>query len=271
MDKIKTICPAKINLYLKVLDKRADGYHNIETSFQLIDLSDKMSFELSKDNISISSNERFLCGKNNTIYRSVLKIKKMFNIDNGVKININKKIPIGAGLGGGSSNAASTIVALNNLWNLNLDEKELIDIGKAIGADVPLFIYGKNSIGRGIGEKLKFADSIQDNLLIIQPDIHNSTKKMFEALDKSKKENNFFSNSIQNDFWNVFIKNNKDISYFYNKNSKDYKLNLTGTGSCMYIRYNNEEELNKILKKIPANWRFFFCKPLQYSPICYIK
>ena len=270
MKKIKTLCPAKINLYLKVLDKRKDGYHNIDTSFQLIDLADEMSFEICEKDIFIDSNQDFLCGKHNTIYQSAKKIKQMFGIKNGIKINIEKKIPIGAGLGGGSSNAASTIVALKSLWGINADTSDLIDIAKSIGADVPLFIYGKNSSGRGIGEKLKFTDSIKENLFLIQPDLHNSTKDMFNELDMYRENNNFIAESEQNDFWDIFIKRDSTIRNFYEQNSLEYNLNLSGTGSCIYIRYNKKEELNKILKKIPSNWRFFFCKPLQYSPICYI-
>ncbi len=270
MKIIKTLCPAKINLYLKVLDKREDGYHNIDTSFQLIDLADEMSFEISEKNIYLSSNEDFLSDENNTIYKSAKKIKKMFNIKNGVKINIEKNIPVGAGLGGGSSNAASTIVALKNLWDLDINTADLINIAKSIGADVPFFIYGKNSIGSGIGEKLKFTNSIKENLLLIQPDIHNSTKEMFNQYDKRKEKNIIFANSEQNDFWDIFITRSSAVKDFCEQVSKDCELNLTGTGSCMYVRYNNEEELNKILKKIPSNWRFFLCKPLQYSPICYI-
>ena len=270
MKKINTQSPAKINLYLRVLGKRHDGYHDIATSFQLIDLFDEMSFEVTKNEISVNSSQDFLNGEDNTIYKAAKRFKELFNINTGIKININKNIPIGAGLGGGSSNAASTMVALNRLWDINLDTENLIDIAKDIGADVPLFIFGKNSIGRGIGEKLKSTDPIEDNLLLIQPDIHNSTQEMFTELDKSKEENGFTINSNQNDFWDIFIKRDSTVRNFYEQNSLDYNLNLSGTGSCIYIRYNKKEELNKILKKIPSNWRFFFCKPLQYSPICYI-
>ena len=119
MNKIKTKCPAKINLYLKVLNKRVDGYHNLETSFQLIDLADDMSFEVCDKDVSIASNKDFLCNTENTVFRSAHKIKGLFKVNDGVKIHINKRIPIGAGLGGGSSNAASTIVALNSLWTVS--------------------------------------------------------------------------------------------------------------------------------------------------------
>ena len=271
MNKIKTRCPAKINLYLKVLNKRVDGYHNLETSFQLIDLADDISFEVCDKDISIASNKDFLCNTENTVFKSAQKIKSLFKVNDGVKIHINKRIPIGAGLGGGSSNAASTIVALNSLWKLNLGIAELINIGKEIGADVPFFICGKNSLAKGIGEKLKDTDSIKDNILLIKPNIHNSTKKMFDEIDLHRESDNFKTSSSQNDFWDIFLRKNNTVKKFYNENNKEYDLNLTGTGSCIYVTYDEKKELNKILKKIPSNWRLFFCKPLQYSPICYIR
>ena len=156
MNHIKTQCPAKINLFLRVLDKRIDGYHNIETSFQLVDLYDLMSFEKTASEIIIESNEDLLRGEDNTIYASALKIKEcLSNKKYGVKINIHKNIPTGSGMGGGSSNAASTIIALNKLWNLNLSEKKLGTIAKEIGADVPFFMFGKNALGSGIGDELQ--------------------------------------------------------------------------------------------------------------------
>ena len=139
-----------------------------------------------------------------------------------------------------------------------------------IGADVPLFIYGKNSIGKGIGEKLEFTESIKENLLLICPDIQNSTKEMFDELDILRIKNKLIVNSDQNDFWDVYISRSKQVEDFYNNFSQDYELNLSGSGSCIYLRFNKKNEIDKILKKIPTNWRLFFCKPLQYSPICYI-
>lgn len=270
MSMIKTECPSKLNLFLKVGSKRNDGYHEIETSFQLIDLTDQMTFEICDRDIVIESDEELLRGTDNTIYKSAEKLKKMFNVSNGAKINIKKNIPLGAGLGGGSSNAATTIVALNRLWNLSLEKKDMFDLAKNIGADVPLFIYGKNSIGKGIGEKLEFTESIKENLLLICPDIQNSTKEMFDELDILRIKNKLIVNSDQNDFWDAYISRSKQVEDFYNNYSQDYELNLSGSGSCIYLRFNKKNEIDKILKKIPTNWRLFFCKPLQYSPICYI-
>ena len=270
MNHIKTQCPAKINLFLRVLDKRIDGYHNIETSFQLIDLYDLISFEKTTDEIIIESNKDYLKSKDNTIYASAIKVKEYLSDKKyGVKINIKKNIPTGSGMGGGSSNAASTIIALNKLWDLNLSKERLSKIAKEIGADVPFFMFGKNALGNGIGDELQEVSSIGDNILIIDPLIHNSSKNMFSLLKQRKEIKN---NSLykQNHFFDVFVESNKEVKDFVKKFNKDYVINLTGSGSCMFICYKNDEEITQIIKKIPSKWRLFFCKPLQYSPICYI-
>jgi len=271
MMKIDINSPAKINLYLKVLDQNIDGYHNIETSFQYIDLYDYMSFEKTDDGISIESTEPFLEKKNNTIYRSAKLLLNKSKQRYGVNIKIEKNIPIGAGLGGGSSNAASTIIALNKLWDINIDKSELFEIGKKIGADVPFFLYGKNAKAKGIGDQFELNDPIEEKILLIDPRINNPSGEMFHLLDLWRENNKEKSNDTQNSFWDIFLNQNKEIEEFYLQASLNYDLKLSGSGSCMFITYKTEEDLKEILKKIPTNWRFFFCKPLQYSPICYIK
>ena len=268
MNFIETQCPAKINLFLRVLNKRIDGYHNIETSFQLVDLCDLMSFERTTDEIIIESNKDFLRGQDNTIFTSASKIKEyLSDKEYGVKISIQKNIPTGSGMGGGSSNAASTIIALNKLWDLNLSK--LSKIAKEIGADVPFFMFGKNALGSGIGDELQETSSIKKNILIIDPLIHNSSKNMFSLLKEWKEIKNK-SLYKQNHFFDVFVESNKEVKDFVKKFNKDYVINLTGSGSCMFICYKDDEEITQIIKKIPSKWRLFFCKPLQYSPICYI-
>jgi len=271
MKEIDTKSPAKINLYLKILNKTVGGYHNIETSFQYIDLYDFLNFKESKNDISISSNNPVFKNNNNTVFQAASKMKEYSNNSSGVSIKIEKNIPMGSGLGGASSNAASTILALNKLWGLGLSDGELLGIGKDIGADVPFFIFGKNALGKGIGEILINTESIKNNIFIIDPKIHNSSKEMFALYDLWKKDNKDINDDPQNSFWSIFLKENNKIQKFYDKNINNYELKLSGSGSCMYIEYEKKHEIDEILKKIPSNWRFFLCKPLQYSPICYIK
>ena len=270
---LTTKSPAKINLYLHILDKRDDGYHNIKTHLQLIDIYDHIKFKTSKNrNIYIKSKESYLNNKDNTIYNAAKKLQnyQKRNSFKGVEIEVDKNIPIGSGLGGASSNAASTLIVLNKLWNLNLSEDKLMRIATTIGADVPFFVYGKNAFGEGIGEKLKEVDVISDKILIFNPNIHCSTKKMFSLHDKFLKNNKNISLSNQNHFWNIYLDINPNIKNFITNNQLEEKINLSGSGSCMFIKYKNKQDVDKIIEKMPSNWRLFFSKPLQYSPICYI-
>ena len=272
MDEIVTKCPAKINLHLQILDKRRDGYHNIRTHFQLIDIFDYLKFGSNKNgNIIIKSKETYLNDKNNTIYVAAEKLQNLMSDNKGVSIEVKKNIPAGSGLGGASSNAASTLIALNKIWRLNLNLHELTRIAESIGADVPFFMYGKNAVGEGIGEKLEEINVISKKIFLITPNIHASTKEMFNLYDKSKNSVKYSALNKQNNFWNVFLNQNPCIEEFIFSNNLENKINLSGSGSSLFIFYEDESEIDKILKKIPRNWRLFFCKPLQYSPICYIK
>ena len=274
MSEVLIKSPAKINLYLQILDKRDDGYHNIKTHLQLIDIYDHIKFKVSKNRgIYIKSKESYLNNEDNTIYNAAKKLQKYQKRNSfyGVEIEIDKNIPVGSGLGGASSNAASTLIVLNKLWNLNLSEDKLMKIGATIGADVPFFVYGKNAFGEGIGEKLKEVDVVPEKILIFNPNIHCSTKKMFNLYDKFLKNNKNISLSNQNHFWNIYLDKNPKIKDFIINNQLEQKINLSGSGSCMFIKYKNKKDIDKIIEKMPSNWRLFFCKPLQYSPICYIE
>ncbi len=201
---MKFLSPAKLNLNLRVISKRIDGYHNLETTFQFID----------------------------------------------------------AGLGGGSSNAATTLIALNKIWDLDLSREELAKIGKPLGADIPIFIYGKNAIAEGIGDVFLDVEFRKNKFLLICPNIEVSTGEMFRKLKIDK-----LSSKHQNSFLDTLLRENKSIEEFYASNISDYDLKLSGTGSTLFIEYDKKDDLKKILQKIPKNWRFFFCEGLQYSPL----
>jgi len=147
---------AKINLYLKIGKKLKKGYHNIQSVMQSVVLHDNISFEsLSEDKIIVESNNQDLEGKNNLAYKAALILKDKFKVNKGIRIFIEKNIPMSAGLGGGSSNAANTLVTLNKSWDLNLNQKKLISFALEIGSDVPFFVSGKTALVEGIGDKIK--------------------------------------------------------------------------------------------------------------------
>ena len=259
---MKFLSPAKLNLNLRVISKRNDGYHNLETTFQLINLFDEISFEESNKSFGFSCDGFDIEPENNLIFKSLNAIKRYCNVDKGIKIHLKKIIPAGAGLGGGSSNAATTLIALNKIWDLNLSTEELVSIGKGLGADVPIFIYGKNAVATGIGDIFLDIELRKNKYLLICPDIEVSTTEMFKKLRIHEVDP-----KLQNSFLDTLLKEYKSIEEFYKSFVNDYDLKLSGTGSTFFIEYDNKDELGKIFQKIPKNWRFFFCEGLQYSPL----
>lgn len=184
MKKIKIEAYAKINLSLDVLRRREDGYHEVRMIMQQVDLKDIIQIEEYKDGIIIETNESELpTDSTNLAYKAWYILSKRFNINRGVKIKIEKNIPIAAGLAGGSSDAAAVLKGLNELWNLNLKEKDLMEIGLEIGADVPYCIMGGTALAEGIGEKLTRLKSFKNKLVLIaKPSIQVSTAYVYRNL-----------------------------------------------------------------------------------------
>ena len=267
-----TFSPAKINLFLKVNKKRSDGFHNIESRFQLINLFDEITIKKTNNkNISLKSNIRNKSFLNkNIILDACFKLQEAVGEDLGCEITVIKNIPMGAGLGGGSSNAASTLVGLNDLFKLNLSRIELTRLGAELGADIPFFINGKNANVSGFGEILSPCDSINSKILLIYPNINVSTKEMFDELQAQRKlqvDKKIYAK--HNDFQDIFNKKFPMISDFFSQSEEEFNLEftITGTGSSHFCFYKNEFEISEFVKKIPNNWRFFNVEPLQYSPI----
>jgi len=259
---MKFLSPAKLNLNLRVISKRRDGYHDLETTFQFINLFDEILFEESDGSFDISCDGIKIELKNNLIFKSLNAIKEFCKVDKGIKIHLKKNIPIGAGLGGGSSNAATTLIALNKIWGLNLSKEKLASIGKGLGADVPIFIHGKNAIATGVGDVLCDIKLKKTKFLLVCPNIEVSTSEMFRKLKISKLDHKH-----QNSFLDILLKEYKSIEKFYFSLINQFDLKLSGTGSTLFLIYKDKGELEKILQKIPKNWRFFFCEGLQYSPL----
>ena len=206
----------------------------------------------------------------NIILDAFFKLQEAVDEDLGCEVTVIKNIPMGAGLGGGSSNAASTLVGLNNLFKLNLSHIKLSQLGAELGADIPFFINGKNANVSGFGEILSPCDSINSKILLIYPNINVSTKEMFDELQVQRKiQVNKKIYAKHNDFQDIFNKKFPVISDFFSQSEEEFNLEfaITGTGSSHFCFYKNELEISEFVKKIPNNWRFFNVEPLQYSPI----
>ena len=275
MNSIQLKSRAKINLSIDVLGKREDGYHLVEMIMQTIDLFDKIKiFSLKEDTIIIESNSLDIpLDSANIVYKAADLIKKQYNIKEGVKIIIEKNIPIAAGMAGGSSNAAAVLVGLNQLWQLNLSENKLKELGLKLGADVPFCIGGQTALAENIGEKLTKIDGLSENIFILvcKPELFVSTKEIYEEIDSKiieKRPNNKLliqllkENKIQqiaDNMYNVLEEVTrekypviKEIEKIMMENDALGSM-MSGSGPTVFGLYRNREDAenckNKLLKK----------------------
>ena len=270
MNKITIACPAKLNLNLSVLKKKNNGMHEINSQFQLINLFDEMKIEKTNSRLlDVSTNiGSSINGEKNIVYQAINELSNYIGRQIFCNITIKKNIPLGGGLGGGSSNAAGALIGVNVLFKLGLSSKDLIKIGKKVGADVPFFIFGKNAHASGTGDVLTEAKSSSKKYLLLFPQIHSSTKELFNQWDGlSKDSQNRILKNEENTFLPLFLQNNQGIKESFNELNDLCSLRLSGTGSTMFFIYENKSEIKKTLKKIPSKWRHSFCEPLQCSPL----
>ena len=179
--------PAKLNLFLHIVGRRNDGYHLLQTAFQFLEHSDELEIKPTSNNkIYLSRNYEGIDAENDLIMRAARLLQSKSGTNHGAEIHVNKILPMGGGLGGGSSNAATTLVALNCLWQLGLTDGELSSLGLSLGADVPVFVQGHAAWAEGIGEVLKPIDVPELWYLVASPDINISTMKIFNAPDLTR-------------------------------------------------------------------------------------
>jgi 4-diphosphocytidyl-2-C-methyl-D-erythritol kinase len=171
--------PAKINLFLHVVAKRSDGYHDLQTVFQFLDYGDDMFFDVRSDDRIQRTYDFGFCEESDLCLRAARLLKKYAAKNVGVDIGLVKRLPMGGGLGGGSSNAATTLIALNQLWNVHLSREELAELGLSLGADVPVFVMGKAAWAEGVGERLSPIDLLEPWYLVLNPQINVPTGQIF--------------------------------------------------------------------------------------------
>ncbi|HAE61047.1 MAG TPA: 4-(cytidine 5'-diphospho)-2-C-methyl-D-erythritol kinase [Eubacteriaceae bacterium] len=203
MNRFSVMTPAKINLTLDIIKKREDGYHEISMVMQTVDLCDELEFEERESQIEIEcTNDKIPCDRGNLVYKAAKALKEEFDIKKGVYIKINKRIPLEAGLAGGSSNAAGTLIALKKLWDIRISEERLNEIAKSIGADVPYCTQGGTMLAEGIGEKLTRLKNLPDyQVVLVKPNFTISTAWAYNNVDikniKKHPDNEAVSRAIE--------------------------------------------------------------------------
>jgi len=269
--------PAKINLFLHITGQRDDGYHLLQTAFQFLDYGDVLQFEI-QDNPSIvlSPSLDGVDDNDNLIIRAARTLQNAANIKQGVNITIEKRLPMGGGLGGGSSNAATTLVALNQLWQCHLSKSKLAQLGLTLGADVPIFIHGEAAWAEGIGEQLSPISPSEPWYAVLVPDCHVSTSEVFSSQELTRDcepitISRFLSGEGRNICEDVVTKHYPQVSEALSWLSQYGKARMTGTGACIFASFDSRVQAQQVITAKPAHWQGFVAKGCNRSPLSTIR
>ncbi len=270
-DTITAQSPAKLNLFLHIVGKREDGYHLLQTVFQLIDLHDTLTFSLRKDpQILLTDNTPNIPPDTNLILKAARALWRPGL--QGVNIRLDKRIPMGAGMGGGSSNAATTLHVLNHLWGLNLSQTELMAQGLALGADVPVFVFGHSAFGEGVGDILTPIDLPPCWYAIVKPNIHANTTTLFRdpLLTRNTKPLTIADYragaETHNDFLPVLLKHFPELHDTIDALKPFGEPKLTGSGSAFFVACESREKAEKCIGQIDSQVVGFVAQGMNQLP-----
>ena len=271
------LAPAKINLFLHITGRRADGYHTLQSVFQLLDFYDTIHLKPTKSGEIKRINEikgvpasQDLCA----LAASALQLKTGCKL--GVEFIVEKRIPMGGGLGGGSSDSATVLLALNQLWQLDLSREALMQIGLSLGADIPVFIFGQNAWAEGIGEQLTKIDLPEQYYVVLTPPIHVSTRDVFansrltrdtkplKIADFSSGTN---SDEFRNDLETIVCEEFPAVATTLNWLNQFGSARMSGSGASVFAAVNSKQKADEILAQKPENVTGFVAKGLKQHPL----
>lgn len=284
MDRTLNNCaaPAKLNLFLHLTGRRADGYHLLQSVFQLIDKGDVLHFAVRDDEVIHRSTE--LAGvpaESDLVVRAArllqAEAKKQGKIV-GAEIAVEKNLPMGGGLGGGSSDAATTLLALNHLWQTGLTRAELMALGLQLGADVPFFLFGQNAFAEGIGEDLVAVETPDRWFIVIEPGVSVPTQRIFSSTeltrdtkpvkisDFSGAKESFGKNDLQVVAANLFPPIADAIKWLQQYGD----ARMTGSGACVFCPFKDEQQAEAVLATVPLQWKAWKAKAIAHHPLAYL-
>lgn len=265
--------PAKLNLFLYITGQRANGYHELQTLFQFVDYGDSLGFMPRTDGkIVLTTPVPGVADEDNLVVRAARLLQHYTHNTQGVDIALTKRIPMGGGLGGGSSNAATVLIALNTLWNCGLTDEQLAALGVKLGADVPVFVMGHAAFAEGIGEVLYPVDPEEKWYLVAHPGIHIPTPAIFgdpELIRNTQKRpiNVLLSTAWTNDCQPIARKRFCEVEQLVSWLLEYAPSRMTGTGACVFAEFNSEHEAREVLRQVPAWVSGFVAKGVNVSPL----
>jgi 4-diphosphocytidyl-2-C-methyl-D-erythritol kinase len=270
--------PGKLNLCLHIVGRRADGYHELQSAFQFIDLHDDLRFFVRSGGVV----ERLgdvpgVAAADDLVVRAARLLHAAATEQGrapacGVAIEVTKRLPLGGGVGGGSSDAATTLVALNRLWGLGLDLERLATLGLQLGADVPVFVRGRAAWAEGVGERLQPCDFAERTYVLLRPDVAVATADVFKAPELTRDSpittiDGFLQDGGRNDCEPVVRQRYPEVAAALDWLGRFGPARLTGTGSCVFAPVADREAAQAIVAQVPSSWRGWVTRGINRSPL----
>jgi len=265
--------PAKLNLFLYITGQRPNGYHDLQTLFQFVDYGDSLSFTVRDDSaIVLTTPTEGVADDENLVIRAARLLQSHAGVSLGAEISLQKRIPMGGGLGGGSSNAATVLIALNTLWNCGYSDTELAQLGIRLGADVPVFVTGHAAFAEGVGEILHPVEPPEKWFLIAHPGVSIPTPVIFgdpELTRNTPKRtvNVLLNTPYANDCEPIARKRFYEVEQLLSWLLEYAPSRLTGTGACVFAEFDTESAARHVLDKAPSWMRGFVAKGVNISPL----
>jgi 4-diphosphocytidyl-2-C-methyl-D-erythritol kinase len=279
--------PAKLNLFLHVVGRRPDGYHLLQSVFQLIDRSDTLHFDLRDDERIVRTTDvPGVPEEQDLIVRALRALQAEYQrrhgrLPPGIAVAVEKRLPMGGGLGGGSSDAATALMAANHLWQAGLTDEELIALGLPLGADIPFFLFGETAFAEGVGEALQAVPGPDCWYVVIEPGVAVPTVAIFTAPDLTRDtkaitisdfsrrhvESNDLIGFGKNDLQDVAARQFPPVAEAIEWLGSYGAARMTGSGSCVFCAFSTEQEAERVLKQVPGRWRAWKAQALQSHPM----
>ena len=265
--------PAKLNLFLHILGRRPDGYHELQTLFQFLDHGDELGFRLREDGqIRLHTDIPGVPHDSNLIVRAARRLQEQSGTRLGADIWLDKRLPMGGGIGGGSSDAATTLVGLNHLWGLDWSEDRLAELGLALGADVPVFVRGRAAFAEGVGEQLTPVSPDEPWYLVLAPQVSVSTAEIFSDPELTRDTPAIRVRSLpegggHNDCQPVVEKRYSEVRNALKWLNNFVQARMTGTGACVFGSFPNRNEADRVSRQLPATLPSFIARGCNRSPL----
>ncbi|CDU14938.1 MULTISPECIES: 4-(cytidine 5'-diphospho)-2-C-methyl-D-erythritol kinase [Vibrio] len=266
--------PAKLNLFLYITGRRDNGYHELQTLFQFVDFGDELTVTANSETSSITITPEIpgVALEDNLIWKAATALQQYTSTSFGANIELKKVLPMGGGIGGGSSNAATVLVALNYLWQLNLSDDQLAEIGLKLGADVPVFVRGHAAFAEGVGEQLQPANPDEKWYLVVKPQVSIATVDIFTHSELTRNTpKRALSTLLEQEYVNdcekivrmLYPEVDKQLSWLL----QYAPSRLTGTGSCVFAEFNSKKEAELVREQLPDTVSAFVAKGRNISPL----